>query len=82
MPEFTPRSMRTRAHARKPLGVLSPNVAPKGAQGQIQERKRGQNEGLGATEGAKTSAWEASRPWCLALLTVEASIRPLKHQRS
>ena len=33
MPEFTPRSMRARAHARKPLGALSPNVAaPKGAQ--------------------------------------------------
>ncbi len=28
MPEFTPRSMRARAHARKPLGALSPNVAP------------------------------------------------------
>ena len=27
MPEFTPRSMRARAHARKPLGALSPNVA-------------------------------------------------------
>ena len=33
MPEFTPRSMRARAHARKPLGALSPNVAaPKGTQ--------------------------------------------------
>ena len=33
MPEFTPRSMRARAHARKPLGALSPNVAaPTGAQ--------------------------------------------------
>ena len=32
MPEFTPRSMRARAHARKPLGALSPNVAaPTGA---------------------------------------------------
>ena len=33
MPEFTPRSMRARAHARKPLGALSPNVAaPTGTQ--------------------------------------------------
>ena len=33
MPEFTPRSMRVRAHARKPLTALSPNVAgPTGAQ--------------------------------------------------
>ena len=33
MPEFTPRSMRARAHARKPLSALSPNVAaPTGTQ--------------------------------------------------
>ena len=63
MPEFTPRSMRARAHARKPLGVLSPNVAaPTGAQKPPRAVHPSVARVIGASSIGRTPSRENTKP--------------------
>ena len=86
MPEFTPRSMRARAHARKPLGALSPNVAaptggaqkPTGAQKPPRAVHPSVARVIGASSIGRTPSRENTKPRIVGA-AVPAAQEPAPH---
>ena len=80
MPEFTPRSMRARAHARKPLGALSPNVAaPKGAQKPPRAVHPSVARVIGASSIGATPSREHTKPRIVGAAVPAAQEAPAPH---
>ena len=87
MPEFTPRSMRARAHARKPLGALSPNVAaptggaqkPTGAQKPPRAVHPSVARVIGASSIGATPSREHTKPRIVGAAVPAAQEAPAPH---
>ena len=87
MPEFTPRSMRARAHARKPLGALSPNVAaptggaqkPTGAQKPPRAVHPSVARVIGASSIGRTPSRENTKPRIVGAAVPAAQEAPAPH---
>ena len=87
MPEFTPRSMRARAHARKPLGALSPNVAaptggaqkPTGAQKPPRAVHPSVARVIGASSIGRTPSREHTKPRIVGAAVPAAQEAPAPH---
>ena len=81
MPEFTPRSMRARAHARKPLGALSPNVAkaPAGTQKPPRAVHPSVARVIGASSIGATPSREHTKPRIVGAAVPAAQEAPAPH---